>query len=157
MLAKFFLRLSAPVLTRFDYRAAQNVNEFIAISDFVRKRIKNFYDLDSRVIYPPVDLSDISISHKSEEFYLIVTQLVGYKRVDLAINACNQLKRRLVIVGEGDDLKRLQSMSGDTIEFTKEFHVSKWLIITEDVEHFYFLKSRILGSLPAKLKLQENQ
>lgn len=116
-LGKFAFRFFAPMVRRFDREAAQRVDHFIANSSFVRERIKNCYDRDSTVIYPPVALDDFEVSTVSEDFYLVVSELTSYKRIDIAVEAFNQLGKRLVVIGRGAELERLKKTAGKNIEF----------------------------------------
>ena len=104
-------------LRRWDLRAAKRPDYFIANSSGVARRIEEFYHRPSVVIHPPIDVARFDVSTTSDDFYLIVARLVAYKRIDLAIRACNLLRRRLVIIGDGPDRARLESLSGPTIEF----------------------------------------
>lgn len=107
----------APILRWWDVKTSANVTHFIAISEEVRRRIKKHYSRESEVIYPPVDTDHFTLSSKEEDFFLIVSALVPYKRVDLAVEAFNQNGKRLVIAGTGPDAKMLQSKAGPNIEF----------------------------------------
>lgn len=69
------------------------------------------------MIYPPVDVSGGHVSGSVDDDYLLVSQFVGYKRVDLAIEACNRLGRPLRIAGDGEEYKRLRSLAGRTVQF----------------------------------------
>lgn len=109
-------RSTAPMVRRFDYNAAQRVSDFVAISTVAAERIRKFYRRDAAVIFPPVSLDDFDYTQPKSDFYLIATRLVPYKRVELAIEACNSLKRRLIVVGEGSELKHLTEIAGPTIE-----------------------------------------
>lgn len=114
-----FKRLLPSVLHKiriWDQVSAQRVDHFIADSHNIAKRIKKYYGRDSDVIYPPVNLDRFSVTTRSEDFLLIVSRLIPYKRVDLAIEACNRLKQPLVIIGDGYDLPRLKAMAGPTIQ-----------------------------------------
>ncbi|MCC7490951.1 MAG: glycosyltransferase [Fimbriimonadaceae bacterium] len=109
----------APTLRRlrtWDFAAAQRVDRFIAISAAVQQRIAKHYRRDSTVIYPPVDTAQFAAGER-QEFYLVVSRLVGYKRVDLAVAACTQLGRRLLVVGSGPEEARLRTAAGPTVEF----------------------------------------
>jgi glycosyltransferase involved in cell wall biosynthesis len=117
MLGRFAYSLSAHYLRQWDYCAAARVHHFIASSANAASRIWKYYRRESEIIYPPVDLLSFLGSEKREDFYLVVSPLVVYKRVDLAIRACNQLRRRLVIIGRGEDEKKLRKVAGPTIEF----------------------------------------
>jgi glycosyltransferase involved in cell wall biosynthesis len=115
--ARLGLRPLVAALKRWDYAAAQRVHHFIAISSEIRQRIKTFYNRDSTVIYPPVDTSRFQPSATVEDYYLVVSRLVPYKRIDLAVQAATRLGVPLKIGGKGRDLERLQAMAGPTVEF----------------------------------------
>ncbi len=105
-------------IRRWDRQTADRVTHFVAISKTVQKRIKECYDRDSVVIYPPVDTE---FYHRApiprEDFYLVVSAFAPYKRIDLCIEACNQLKRKLVIIGTGQQEVKLRALAGPTVEF----------------------------------------
>jgi len=105
-------------LRRADLAAAARVDEFITNSATVAERVSRTYARTATVIYSPVDCAWVQPSGlPSEDYYLVVSRLVRYKRVDLAIDACNLLKRRLLIVGAGPEAARLRAKAGPTIEF----------------------------------------
>lgn len=107
-------------LRLWDKSASSRVDYFIANSQITAQRIKKYYGKESRVIYPPVvlaDENDVSLKNNPEEFFLIVSQLTPYKRIDLAIDAFNKLELPLVIIGEGRDNKRLRRMANGNIKF----------------------------------------
>ena len=95
----------------------ENVDFFVAISDNIRNRIETCYKRDSDVIYPPVDTGRFDISAENEDFYLVVSALVPYKRVDLAIEAFNKNGKRLVIIGTGNSEADLRQKAHGNIEF----------------------------------------
>lgn len=105
----------------WDRQASERVDHFVAISKTVQKRIEKYYKRDSVVIYPPVDTqvsgSKFQVSRKKEEFYLIVSQLRRYKRIDLAVDAFNKLGLKLVIIGEGQERERLERKAKKNIKF----------------------------------------
>lgn len=101
----------------WDRMAADRVDYFVSNSDFIGKRIKKFYRRESTTIYPGVHLNDYPVEDTPEDYYLVASRFVYYKRIDLAIQACNKLGRRLVIVGGGDEEKNLRKIAGPTIEF----------------------------------------
>jgi glycosyltransferase involved in cell wall biosynthesis len=111
------MRLVRDRLRRWDTRTAAGVTHFIANSRFVQERIGDLYGRSSSIIYPPVDTDRFALSNRDEGYYLVVSALVPYKRIDLAIAACNALSERLVIVGSGSEDGRLRAMAGPTIEF----------------------------------------
>jgi glycosyltransferase involved in cell wall biosynthesis len=103
----------------WDYVAAQRVTGFAANSQYIAKRIQTYYGLRSEVTYAPVDTLAGRISSDVDDFYLCVGRLVTSKRVDIAIEACNRMGRRLVIVGRGREMKRLKRIAGPTIQFAE--------------------------------------
>ena len=112
-------KFAAPFLTHlrmWDRLAAQKPNALIANSQFVAKRIKHYYQRESTVIHPPVETDKFKISKEIDNYFLIVSRLRPYKRVDLAIQAFNNLKMPLKIIGGGDN-KGLKKMAGQNIEF----------------------------------------
>ncbi len=114
--ARFLMPPVAAWLRRWDRRTAAGVHQFVAISRFVADRIRRAYSRDADVIYPPVDVSRFRVDEAPGEFYLVVSALTPYKRVDLAVQACNRLGRRLVVVGTGPEDRRLRALAGPTVE-----------------------------------------
>jgi glycosyltransferase involved in cell wall biosynthesis len=106
-------------LKRWDYAAAQRVHHFIAISTEIQARIRQYYDRDSVIIYPPVDTTRFAAARTDEveDYFLIVSRLIPYKRIDLAVQAATRLGVKLKIGGRGRDLERLKAMAGETVEF----------------------------------------
>jgi len=111
-----FATLAAQARTS-DFVAAQRVDHFIANSWYIAQRIHKYYRRNSTVIYPPVDVKGGWIAERNGDYYLSVGRLVGTKRLDIVIEACNRLHRRLVIAGTGREEKNLKSLAGPTIEF----------------------------------------
>jgi glycosyltransferase involved in cell wall biosynthesis len=97
--------------------AAKRVSHFIAISRLVAERIKSCYGRDSTIIYPPIDINAFTPSPDHDDYYLIVSRLIPYKRIDLAVQACTQLGLPLRIIGGGRDLASLQRVAGPTVQF----------------------------------------
>jgi glycosyltransferase involved in cell wall biosynthesis len=98
---------------QWDQATSDRVSHFVAISRTVAQRITECYGRASRVIYPPVDTDFYTPEAVArEEYYVCVSALVAYKRIDLAIAACNRLGRRLVVIGEGPERRRLARLAG---------------------------------------------
>jgi glycosyltransferase involved in cell wall biosynthesis len=116
--------LAGPVchwLRAWDVASAPRVDRFVAISRFVEARIARYYGRSSEVLYPPVAAARFAVDPAGpEDYYLVVAALVPYKRVDDAIEACGALGRRLRVVGDGPDRKRLERLArraGAKVEF----------------------------------------
>lgn len=106
-------------LRTWDVTSAARVDQFVANSSFVQRRIQKFYRRDSEVIFPPVAVSDFASAQSDApgDYYLAAGELVGYKRFDLVIDAFTRLNKRLVVVGDGEQRKDLERRAGKTIEF----------------------------------------
>lgn len=108
----------AAALRRWDRRTSGRVDQFVAISRFVADRIRRCYGRPAEVIYPPVDVQRFRLAEEEpEDFYLVVSALAPYKRVDLAVAAASRLGRRLLIVGSGPEEAKLRALAGRTVEF----------------------------------------
>ncbi len=106
-----------PYLRRWDVRSCNRVHHFIAISKNVQERIARIYKRNSDIIYPPVNTDQFTVSEKDDGYYLIVSALVPYKRVDLAVKAFNFYGEKLVIAGTGPEKKMLEKIAKKNIEF----------------------------------------
>ena len=100
-----------------DRRAADRVDQFVANSHHVSKRIRRHYGRESVVVHPPVDLPASPHVGEREDYYLCAGQHVHYKRLDLAVEACRALKRKLVVIGEGPDVERYRDLDEPDIRF----------------------------------------
>ena len=116
---KLALKAMIASLKYIDYHAAQRTDYFIANTAETSQRIKEIYTFkkDIPVIYPPVVIDNFYISQKVQDYYLIVTRLEYYKRIDLAIEAFNHLGFKLIIVGKGTKEAELKSIAKDNIIF----------------------------------------
>jgi glycosyltransferase involved in cell wall biosynthesis len=104
-------------LRMWDRVSADRVDHFVAISAATAERIDKVYRRDSTIIYPPVRVKAIPLSKSSDNYFLVVTRLMAYKRVDLAIDAFNELGLPLKIVGVGPEESKLRARAGTNIEF----------------------------------------
>jgi glycosyltransferase involved in cell wall biosynthesis len=121
-LARLGLRLLVRPLRKRDYQAAQKVDVFIANSSHIKNDIKLYYDRESTVVFPPVDVEKfdkpfVKALDKSTLSFVTHGRVVPAKRIDILIKACNQLRIPLTIIGKGPDLARLRTLSGPTINF----------------------------------------
>ena len=111
-------RTVARLYRRWDYAAAQRVDRFIAISTEVQRRIRRYYDRESVIIYPPVEVAErFTPAERVDDYYLVVSRLVPYKRIDLAVQACTRLGLPLLVAGSGRDRARLEALAGPTVRF----------------------------------------
>jgi len=120
----------------WDRLAAMRVDHFIANSNYIADRIKKYYRQEAKVIYPPIPVDEFQPVEKSEigDYYLYVSRLVGYKKCDLVVDAFNQLKLPLVIIGNGPEKSRLVAKANRNIKFLG--------FISEVEKRDYFAKAR---------------
>ncbi len=130
-------RVALAWLRRWDQRTAQRVDHFIANSHFVAGRIRQHYGREATVIYPPVDTEFFTPGDPQNatpgspsgasggrgvgrDFYLSVSRLVSYKRIEVAVEAFNQLGRPLLVVGDGPERERLEALAHGNVRFVGE-------------------------------------
>jgi glycosyltransferase involved in cell wall biosynthesis len=121
-LKKMYLQRTFHKLRIWDAEAADRPDTLLAASNTVKRRIELYWRRPSEVVYPPVDdfwfePTNYPLPTTRSSYFLVVSSLVRYKRLDLAIEACNALGVTLKIVGEGPDMRRLKSLAGKTVEF----------------------------------------
>ena len=124
-------------LKKWDLESNAGVDYFVAISNAIQKRIEDFYGRSADIIYPPVDVDSHRADKGKEDFYLIVSALVPYKRIDLAIDAFNANGKKLIIIGVGNELERLKRQAKGNIRFLG------WREEEEIVEHYSKCKALI--------------
>ena len=111
------VRALMPLFRRSDLRQSRKIDLFLANSRNVQQRIRECYGRESVVVYPPVDVERFQVSERSGDFYLIVSRLVAYKHIDRAVRAFTESGKKLVIIGDGPDRARLESMAGPGVIF----------------------------------------
>lgn len=117
---RFTLSALRDRLCRWDHQAAQRVDVFVANSENVKARIQRFYGRESLVIHPPVDTHRFVISPQPahrDDFFLTVSQLVHYKRIDLVVDAFTRCKQPLLIIGDGPERQKLEHRAGKNVQF----------------------------------------
>lgn len=115
--ARFAASLVMAPLRWWDVRTSRSVDRFIGISTEVAARIRATYGRDSDVVFPPVDVDRFHQTEHPEHFYLVVSRLNSYKRIDLAVEACSALGLPLVVVGDGPDREALRAIAGPSVRF----------------------------------------
>lgn len=104
-------------IRNWDVRSAAGVDHFLANSRFVARRIRKVYRRDAQVIYPPVAVDEFQPGDGPREHYVVLSRLVPYKRVDLVVEAFNQMPdRQLVVIGDGPQRKRISAMAGPNVQ-----------------------------------------
>jgi len=115
-LSKFFIQQKLSNVRKWDLLASDRPDFYIANSRHVQRRIEKYYQRESDVIYPPVEVDRFEVSDVSEDYFLIVSQLSPYKRIDLAVQLFNKLGKRLIIIGGGPQEAYLRGIAGSRVE-----------------------------------------
>jgi len=137
----FFLKLFINKMKKWDIASSENIDKIIANSSFVSNRIKQFWKKDSFIVHPTINLDDFKITDKIKEYYLVVSYLVPYKKIDLAVKAFSKIDERLLIIGEGPMLNRLKKNATNNIEFLG------WLSDKEKVKYMSQCKALIFPGI----------
>lgn len=165
-LARLGLRILVKPLRKRDYQAAQMVDYFIANSSHIQKDIKQYYDRESVVVHPPVNVgkwrldrldnskqqtaSGNSPSHNKSTRFIMWGRHVPYKRFDLAIKACNKLRLPLTVVGEGPETENLKNLAGPTITFTGRVSDEELVGLAHTADAFLFPGEEDFGIAPVE-------
>lgn len=116
-LTRLMMSLMSPWLRQWDVCTAARVDHFVANSNHVKDRIERYYRRRASVVSPPVATDRFDPADTVGDYYLCAGQLVGYKRVDIAVQACSRSGRKLIVVGEGEEMQRLKAIAGPSVTF----------------------------------------
>jgi len=118
-IVKFFMKKMIPSLRLWDVTSSNLVDCFVANSHYVAARIKRYYQRDAKIIYPPCAIEKyLENPRNPQDFYIFFGQLVGYKRADLAIEACIKSGRKIVVIGDGKSKKAAEYCKSGLVTFT---------------------------------------
>ncbi|MDR3101532.1 MAG: glycosyltransferase family 4 protein [Paraburkholderia sp.] len=110
-------RLILHYIRNWDVRTANSVDQFVANSSFIARRIHKVYQRDAEVVYPPVDVDSFELETHKEDFYLTASRLVPYKKIDLIVEAFARMPgKRLVVIGDGPDMQKVRAKAGPNVE-----------------------------------------
>jgi len=135
----------------WDVRTANGVDEFIAISYHIARRIRKVYKRDSTVIYPPVNVKDFTLHGAKDDFYLTASRMVPYKKMDLIVEAFAAMPdKRLVVIGDGPDFRKVQPKAGPNVTLLgfQPFPVLKDYL--QRARAFIFAAEEDFGILPVE-------
>ena len=135
----------------WDLSTVNRVDYFVAISNYIAKRIKKVYGRDSVVIYPPVEVDKFEIYTKKEDFYLTASRMVPYKKIDLIVEAFSRLPdKKLVVIGDGPDFEKIKKKAGRNVELLgyQPFDVLKSYM--QRAKAFIFAAEEDFGIIPVE-------
>ena len=143
---RFFMKRLIPDLRLWDVSSANLVDHFVANSSYVAKRIRRYYNREAEIVYPPVDVEKfLSVERKPKDFYLFFGQLTGYKRADIAIEACVASGRKLIVAGAGAKKAEIRSYAKSGLvgftgrisdEEVRELYASARALLFPGIEDF---------------------
>lgn len=134
----------------WDRQAADRVDHFVSNSNYIARRIQKYYRREATTIYPPVHINDYPLAEQPDDYYLIVSRFVYYKRIDLAVEACTRLGKRLVVIGGGDEDKKLRAMAGPTVEFVGRVSDEEMMYYYTRAKAFLFPGEEDFGITPVE-------
>lgn len=115
-LKKIIVKATLKYIRKWDLATSNRPNFYIANSNFVKDRIKKHYNINSVVIYPPVDTDKFRLNLTKDNFYLCVSRMVGYKKIKLIVEAFNQTDKNLVLIGDGEELDEIRKIAGENVQ-----------------------------------------
>jgi glycosyltransferase involved in cell wall biosynthesis len=135
----------------WDVRTASGPDLMVANSTYVRERIRRIYGRDAEVIHPPVEVDSMPFCDHKDEYYVVASFLVPYKRIDLIVRAFNAMpNKRLVVVGEGQQERALKAMAGQNISFTRHLPRAQFLDTISKAKAFVFAGCEDFGMVMAE-------
>ncbi len=147
---RFAIRVLTSRLRLWDFYSAPRVDKWIANSKTVSGRIKKYYHQNSTVIYPGADVDRFKpvADHQKADYFVTLSNLTPYKKVDMAIEACNRLGKPLIVIGDGPDRGRLEKLAGPTIEFAGRVSNAKLPILLAKAQALIFPNEEDFGIAP---------
>jgi glycosyltransferase involved in cell wall biosynthesis len=150
-LRSILVRMILHYLRMYDRLTADRVDVFLANSNYVAQRIRKTYRREAEVLYPPVDVEQFQLCREKEDFYITASRLVPYKRIDLIVEAFKQLPdRKLLVFGDGPELKKLQALAGSNVELRGYTAVTELRSHLQRAKAFLFAADEDFGIAPVE-------
>ena len=144
LIAKYFLFK----LRAWDFSTANRPDHYIAISHFVAKRIKKVYNKKALVIYPPVDTDSFTLSTETSDYYITCSRMVPYKKIDLIVEAFSKTNKKLIVIGDGPDFKKIKKLASSNVELKGYVEKDEMLDIIKRAKAFIFAAEEDFGIAP---------
>jgi glycosyltransferase involved in cell wall biosynthesis len=150
-LKSLFARAVLHYIRNWDVRSANGVDQFVANSSFVARRIHKIYRRDSLVIYPGVDVENFTLEPNKEDFYITASRLVPYKRIDLIVEAFNRMPdKKLLVVGEGPDFYKIKGKAGPNVQMLGHQPFAQLKQYMQKAKAFVFAAEEDFGIVPVE-------
>jgi glycosyltransferase involved in cell wall biosynthesis len=147
-----FINLFIPLLRKIDIQKTQRIRHILANSQNIARQIQDIYGLNAEVVYPPIKIDEYYLSEKTDDYYLYAGRLISHKRVDLAIEACNRLNRKLIVVGDGLERSILEKLAGDTIQFVGRVSDEQLKKLYSECRALIFPSDEDFGLVPVEVQ-----
>ena len=144
LIAKYFLFK----LRAWDFSTANRPDHYIAISHFVAKRIKKVYNKKALVIYPPVDTDSFTLTTETSDYYITCSRMVPYKKIDLIVEAFSKTNKKLIVIGDGPDFKKIKKLASTNVELKGYVEKDEMLDIIKRAKAFIFAAEEDFGIAP---------
>jgi glycosyltransferase involved in cell wall biosynthesis len=135
-------------LRKWDLESSKGVTQFIANSKNIANKIQDLYNKNAEIIHPPLDFSSFQLPKEKKDYYLVVSALEPYKRIDIAIRACSQLGKPLWVVGKGSETNHLKHIAGESIRFFNWVPDDKLSILYSEAKALIFPGEEDFGIIP---------
>ncbi len=144
-------RLSLHYLRNWDSHTSSRVDHFVANSHYIARRIRKVYNREATVIYPPVALGRFAKEHKKDNFYLTVSRMVPYKKIDLIVQAFSAMPdQRLLVVGDGPEMARIKGLAKHNIELLGALSDDEVSVLMGEAKAFVFAAEEDFGLVPVE-------
>lgn len=153
LLTRIFMNIFMKNIRVWDVISSQRIDEVIANSNYISNRIKKYWKISSKVIYPPVETERLGGNNlEAEDFYVSFSRFVSYKRIDLAIEACKKLKKKLIVIGDGEERKNLEKLADndENIIFTGRISDEKVKDYLQRCKALIFCAEEDFGIIPVE-------
>ncbi|NPB03886.1 MAG: glycosyltransferase family 4 protein [Thermotogae bacterium] len=147
---RFLVQFILNYIRVWDLATAARVDVFLANSKTVASRIKRYYGREAEVIYPPVDVERFHLSEKVDNYFIVVSRLVPYKRVDVIVEAFNGLPWKLLVVGDGPEFRKLKRIAKGNVEFLGRVRDEEVVELLSKARAFVFAAHEDFGISPVE-------
>ncbi|SHI70055.1 glycosyltransferase [Algibacter luteus] len=144
----FFARYFLFKLRQWDYSTANRPNHYIAISKYVAKRVKKIYNKEAIVIYPPVDTNSFTLTDETKDYYITCSRMVPYKKIDLIVETFSKSGKKLIVVGDGPDFKKIKKLAKPNIELMGYVEKDEMQKLIKQSRAFIFAAEEDFGIAP---------
>ena len=150
-IVRFFFKLMVKPLRKADFKASQVPDHYVTISEYAKDLIAKYYKREAVVIHPPVEVNDFKVG-KGGDYYIVTSRQVNWKRLDLAVKACKELGRELLVVGEGPEHNKLVKLSNsaENIKFLPVVDKKKLSEYLADAKGYLFPSMEPFGIAPVE-------